>query len=285
MSCTVCRHPKRQEIDQALAAGSAPLTALSQEHGLSTSSLHRHKAHLQVKMKQARKRLQNNLFQSFYFWLAKALEMTMETAEAAKAEKNFKLLLQSISQGTRLINIMLKQDFPLEDQMVYAILTSPQWSSRSGLLLHDPNIMAKIQESLPGIFSAPCPEESPPSSASLPSEAPGRAALRPVPATSSKPPSKTENRKLQTANRLLKWEKGGKFPGNDCYIFDKEEEYRLLELEKKISQLDLAALTRGLPPAAALAKEEAILDEIYNSIPIPKDKPLSEYLHEQSLKN
>ena len=96
-----------------------------------------------------------------------------------------------------------------------------------------------------------------------------------------------KNRKPKTAScqPSFKVGKRRKFPGNDCYIFDKEEEYRLLELEKKISQLDLAALTRGLPPAAALAKEEAILDEIYNSIPIPKDKPLSEYLHEQSLKN
>ena len=102
MSCTVCRHPKRQEIDQALAAGSAPLTALSQEHGLSTSSLHRHKAHLQVKMKQARKRLQNNLFQSFYFWLAKALEMTMETAEAAKAEKNLNFSSSPFPRGPAL---------------------------------------------------------------------------------------------------------------------------------------------------------------------------------------
>ena len=65
---------------------------------------------------------------------------------------------------------------------------------------------------------------------------------------------------------------------------DEEEQYRLVELEKKISQLDLDAMTRGLPPDAANAKLDAIMEEIYNSIPIPKDKPLSEYLHEQSLK-
>ena len=39
MSCTICNHPKRQEIDQALLAGSASLNALCKEHGLSTSAL------------------------------------------------------------------------------------------------------------------------------------------------------------------------------------------------------------------------------------------------------
>ena len=42
MSCTVCQHPQRQEIDQVLVAGSATLNILSQEHGLSTSALHLH---------------------------------------------------------------------------------------------------------------------------------------------------------------------------------------------------------------------------------------------------
>jgi hypothetical protein len=284
MSCTICRDPKRHEIDQALAAGSATLADLSREHGLSTSSLQRHKAHLQVKMQQARKQLQNNLFHSFYFWLTQALEMTMETAQAAQAEGNFKLLLQAVSQGSRLINIMLKHDFPLDDQMVYAIVNSSQWTEQSGLLPHDPNIMAKIRQSMPALFSAPCPPEAPPSSASPPSGVTIRAASRPVPAISSSPPAKAANGKRQNENRPSKWEKSGKFPGKECYIFDKEEEYRLLELEKKVAQLDFNTLLGGLSPAAALAKEEAILEELWNAIPIPKDKPLSEYLHEQSLK-
>jgi hypothetical protein len=52
--------------------------------------------------------------------------MTMATATAARAEGNDKLLLQAVSQGTRLINMLLKQEVPLEDRLVYAILTSPQ---------------------------------------------------------------------------------------------------------------------------------------------------------------
>ena len=59
MPCTICQHPKRQAIDQALITGSATLAALSQEYGLSTSALHRHKAHLQAKVNRAKDQLQD----------------------------------------------------------------------------------------------------------------------------------------------------------------------------------------------------------------------------------
>jgi hypothetical protein len=77
--------------------------------------------------------------------------------------------------------------------------------------------------------------------------------------------------------------RSGKLPAYDCYVFNKEEEYQMLELEKKIAQLDLDAILRGLPPAAASAKEEAIFEHLYNCEPIPEGKSLAEYLHEQSL--
>jgi hypothetical protein len=290
MSCTVCQHPQRREIDQALVAGSATLDALSKEHGLSTSALHRHKAHLQANMHQARERLQNNLLQSCYFWLSQALEMVMATAGAAQAEGNYRLLLQAVAQGTRLINLMLKQDLPLEDQVVHAMLTSPQWAGQAGLFPDDPKLLALGRESLGGIFSAPCPDAPPPAPTSASPAGLDQPALPAVQSNPAKPQLKTENRKLKTENRLLKtdsclskWETGGKLAGNECYIMDEEEQYRLLELEKKISQLDLDALTQGLPPVAANDKLDALMEEIYNSIPIPKDKPLSAYLHEQSL--
>ena len=63
MSCTICQHPQRQEIDRALVAGSATLAALSQQYQLSTSALHRHKAHLQAKVGRAKAQLQDNLLQ------------------------------------------------------------------------------------------------------------------------------------------------------------------------------------------------------------------------------
>ena len=43
--CTICRHPQRQRIDQALAAG-VSLRTLAQQEGVSKSVLGRHRAHV-----------------------------------------------------------------------------------------------------------------------------------------------------------------------------------------------------------------------------------------------
>ena len=150
MSCTICQHPKRQEIDQALIAGSTTLAALSQEYGLSTSALHRHKAHLQANVNRAQDQLQNNLRQGCIFWLSQALEMAMATAKAAQTEGNFKVVLQALGHGTRIINLILKQDFQLDPKVVYEILASPQWTAQTSLLPDDPNIMAMSRQSLTG---------------------------------------------------------------------------------------------------------------------------------------
>jgi hypothetical protein len=279
MPCSICQHPQRQEIDQALIARSATLAALSQEHGLSTSALHRHKAHVQAKVHRAKDRLRDIVHQSALFWLSQALDLTRDIAQAARAEGNVKVALQAVSQGTRLLNIMRKQDFPLDDSLTYAILTSPEWLSQDSLLPHDPKLMSLSRQSLAGDFASPCPEtEAAPASSLSQAELESAQPLSPSPA----PTAQKANRKPAAGNEKLAG-KSGKLPGYaECFI-DEVEEYRLNELEKKIAQLDLDALTLGLPPAAANDKLEAIFDELYNSIPIPKDKPLSEYLHEQGL--
>ena len=167
MSCTICNHPQRQKIDQALVAGSATLTALSQEYGLSTSALHRHKAHLQAKVNRAQDQLQDNLRQGCIFWLSQALEMAMATAQAAQTEGNGKLVLQALGHGTRIITLILKQDFQLDPKVVFGILASDQWATQTGLLPHDPQIMALSRQSLSGTLTAPCPENEPDSSSPI----------------------------------------------------------------------------------------------------------------------
>ena len=167
MPCTICNHPQRQKIDQALVAGSATLAALSQEHGLSTSALHRHKAHLQAKVNRAKDQLQDNLRQGCIFWLSQALEMAMATAQAAQTEGNAKIVLQALGHGTRIITLILKQDFQLDPKVVFGILASDQWAAQTGLLPHDPQIMALSRQSLTGTLAAPCPENEPDSSSPI----------------------------------------------------------------------------------------------------------------------
>jgi hypothetical protein len=201
MPCTVCQHTKRLNIEQALMTGSTTLTALSEQYNLSTSALQRHKAHFQTKVNRAKETLQNNLRQGCLFWLSQALEIAMQTAQAAQAEGNAKMVLQAIQQDTRLITIILKQDLHLDDRVMYKILTSPQWATQSGLLPHDPAILAIGRQSLAEILSSPCSdsEDAPPTSPE------DLDALQELFTSLAQPPDTS----LKTANLPLKREKVG----------------------------------------------------------------------------
>jgi len=208
MPCTVCQHPQRQDIDQALMSGGTTLAALSQQHNLSTSALHRHQAHLQAKVGRAKAKLLEHLQQGCIFWLSQALEMTMQTAQAAQADGNGKVVLRAISQGTRLVNIILKNDFPLDDNLVFEVLASPQWATQASLLPNDPQILTAGRQALTGELSSPCPdsEDADQSPASLED----LDALQALISTLAQPPAAP----TKTANRLAnKREKSGKLPG------------------------------------------------------------------------
>jgi hypothetical protein len=59
MPYTVCPHPQRHDLDQALLAENATSAALSRKYGPSLSPLWRHNKHLQGKMRQAENRPKN----------------------------------------------------------------------------------------------------------------------------------------------------------------------------------------------------------------------------------
>ena len=72
--CTVCQHPRRQAIDQALLARAGTLEALSRQFGPSMSALHRHKKHLRENLRQAQQRLDDNLRLGLLFKLNQTLD-------------------------------------------------------------------------------------------------------------------------------------------------------------------------------------------------------------------
>jgi hypothetical protein len=275
MSCSICQHPKRHAIDQALIAGSATLAALSQQYGLSTSALHRHKAHLQARCQRAQDLVQDHLRQGCLFWLSQALEMIMQTAKAAQTDGNGKLALKALAQGTRLITIILKQDIQLDPRIVYELLSSPQWADQPSLLPPDPGLMSMSRQSLAGGFGSPCPEDD-----ALPAS-PGSTAeldlmqqlLQGLAAFDGSAPEGRQQRA-----------KGGKSPGKTPGRKGNAKECQKDTLWQKISGLvDFSSLTRPLSPATPDSNLDAILQELADGGTMPSGKPLSEQIYEKSL--
>ena len=130
MKCTVCTHPQHQAIDQALLAGDATYEALSRQYGPSPSAIYRHKKHLEAKTRRARQRLRDNLSLGFFCKLNNFLAQIQNAAQTADAEGNAAVVLKAATVGTRIITSLAKQELPLELDMVYRFLASPQWATQ-----------------------------------------------------------------------------------------------------------------------------------------------------------
>ena len=229
MKCTVCTHPQRQAIDHALLAGDATYEALSAQYGPSLSAIYRHKKHLQEKMRQAEKRLQNHLRQDTLFRFNEYLETTRQVVRTASADGDTRQTLRAVREGTRILNFITKLEVKFDGDLVYRIIASPQFTTQDSLLPTDPGIITSHRQTLAGALSSPCPETTP---------------LSPDPqadldlltqnflnlAQSVSEPQ-TENRKLKTINRLFnRREKGGKLPGKTPF----RKEYNVEIKEDKL---------------------------------------------------
>ena len=161
MKCTVCNHPQLHDIDQALLAENATFAALGKKYGLSISSLFRHKRHLQGKMAQAEKRLQNHFRQETLFHYNELLETTRRLIGTAVAAGDTRQALQAIREGTRILNFMTKLEVTFDADLVYRILASPQWVSQDSLLPADPGIIFGNRQAQADDLFFPCPEIPP----------------------------------------------------------------------------------------------------------------------------
>ena len=156
--CTICHHPERQAIDCALLADNDTYAALSQHYGLSISALWRHKKHLQEKIRQTEKRLENSLRQETLFRYNDFLESTRQIVRTASADGDTRQVLRAVREGTRILNFITKLEVKFDPDTVYRILASPQWVSQDSLLPTDPGIITGTHQTLADDLFFPCPE-------------------------------------------------------------------------------------------------------------------------------
>ena len=156
--CTICHHPERQAIDCALLTDNDTYAALSQHYGPSISALWRHKKHLQEKIRQTEKRLENSLRQETLFRYNDFLESTRQIVRTASADGDTRQVLRAVREGTRILNFITKLEVKFDPDTVYRILASPQWVSQDSLLPTDPGIITGTHQTLADDLFFPCPE-------------------------------------------------------------------------------------------------------------------------------
>ena len=185
MPCYVCKYNQVKDIDRALLSG-ASLCRLSQTYGFSASALQRHQKHLMQKMAQAQQGFHDSLRQGLFCKLNLVMEMVLGVVRGARAGEDFKLFLQASREFTRIISLMNKMDVHWELEMIYCLMSSPQWDLQDNLLPNAFQSLAGTRQTLKVNLFAACPEPGPET----------------IPETGPDSSLKTRNSKIENRNSL-----------------------------------------------------------------------------------
>ena len=159
--CTVCTHPQRQAIDQALLSGEFTLAALNQKFGPSTSALQRHKGHLEAKCRKAADVSRKSRSRAASSCSMPSWSMSRKGVEAAEAEGNLTGVFRGSYIGSRIIHQLNRMEGSMSLDTLHRLLTSPAWVPQGSLLPTDPQLITDLHQALVENASVFCPEPPP----------------------------------------------------------------------------------------------------------------------------
>ncbi len=96
--CTVCSHPMREHIEEALIR-SEPLRNIAEQYGISVTALHRHKgSHLPELLLRAREEEESDLAVSVYEQVEQLQRRTLAILERAEREGDLRTALLAVKE-------------------------------------------------------------------------------------------------------------------------------------------------------------------------------------------
>lgn len=124
--CTICTHPTRAAIDQALVGGeSAP--KLAAKYRVSDDALTRHRAHIPPALAKAQGVAETRQALDVVVQLRAINAATLAILKAARDADDHKLALLAIDRVQRQIELQARLLGELDDRPQINILVNPQW--------------------------------------------------------------------------------------------------------------------------------------------------------------
>jgi hypothetical protein len=124
--CTICTHPERAAIDQALVAGdSAPRIAA--KHRVSDDAVARHRSHLPEALTQAQAAAEVAQADDLLSQVQELQRRTMAILETAEKSDRLGLALGAIREARGNLELLAKLEGKLREQQTVNILIAPQW--------------------------------------------------------------------------------------------------------------------------------------------------------------
>lgn len=134
--CTICTHPRREEIDRALVEGEA-FRNIAQHFGVSPYSLHRHRTHIQDAIQQASAARAVEVGVSVLDRIRELNREARSLLEEARSKGRYAAAVQAIGAATRLLELEAKLLGELDERpsVQVALVASPEWARLRAVVL------------------------------------------------------------------------------------------------------------------------------------------------------
>lgn len=158
--CSICTHPQREAINEALATG-APNRRVAAQYGVTESAIRRHKAsgHISKKLTKAAMAHERLDATKLLEIMEKLLGEAIQTLKDAKVSRDDRTRLAAINTAANLGRTLLEVTGELKNAPTINILLSPQWIQIRSVVLTSledyPEAKVKLVEALSSIKELP----------------------------------------------------------------------------------------------------------------------------------
>jgi hypothetical protein len=114
MTCTICNHPQRHEIDKAVLTGSSRRT-IANRFGISDSSIQRRKPHVAPIVARAFERREDRFGDNLVEELRRLAMTAAQTGAEAKKAKQYGAAMGGVREMTRICELIAKLTGQLDE--------------------------------------------------------------------------------------------------------------------------------------------------------------------------
>ena len=146
--CTVCDHPERHSIDEALVSG-APYRSVAKRFELSESAVYRHKTeHLPAHLLKAREVEETARVDDLLDQVRHLQGHALAILERAEKAGDLRTALAAISQARGNLELLGKLAGELDERPVTNILISPEWLELRAVIVRSLEPYPEARESV-----------------------------------------------------------------------------------------------------------------------------------------